>query len=102
MAGLHDDAVRAGPEILARRLDLEVAEQQRAAEATANEERMRDRIAPLQIRPPLPIQLRAAVGEVAIPVAKTVTAVAKLVPVVGELVLAAEALSASSSTRYGS
>lgn len=85
---LHDDAVRVGPEVFLKRLDTELAEQQRAVE----ESRMNDRVAPLQVRPPLPIQQRAAVGEVAIPIARAVTDVAKLVPIVGEMVMAAEAL----------
>jgi hypothetical protein len=39
---------------------------------------------------PLPVQQRAAVGEVAIPIARVTTSIAKFVPVVGELVVLAE------------
>lgn len=86
MAALHRDASRTGPEILAGRLDQEDRESAQAAEA----QRMRDRIAPLQVRVPIPLQQRSAVGEIAIPIAKATTAVAKLVPVAGELVILAE------------
>lgn len=88
LKGLHDDALRSGSEIVAKRLDTELAEEKKAAD----EAQLRDRVAPIQVRPPLPIQQRAAVGEVAIPVAKTITEVSKFVPIVGELVMAAEAL----------
>ena len=83
---LHEDAVHAGPAILAGRLDTEEADERRRAE----KQQMRDRIAPLQLRPPIPIQQRAAVGEVAIPIARVTTSIAKLVPIAGELVVLAE------------
>ena len=88
LRSLYEDALSAGPAIFAKRLDVEAAEQERAGEAT----RMHDRVAPMQVRPPIPIQHRAAVGEVAIPIAKAVDEVAKLAPIAGEFLMAAEAI----------
>ena len=86
LKGLHDDAVRRGPEIFGRRLDQEEAEL-RVAEA---KQRMADRTQPMVVRPPLVIAQRAAVGEVAIPVAKVVDTLVKLTPIAGELLAALE------------
>ena len=86
MKQLHGEALRTGPEILARRLDADDAEAARRVE----EQRMHDRIGSMQVRPPLPIQQRAAVGEVAIPIARATVAVGKLIPVAGELIILAE------------
>ena len=62
---------------------------------------MRDRIAPLQLRPPIPVQQRAAVGEVAIPIARVTTSIAKLVPIAGELVVLAEVATGRSMLGLG-
>jgi predicted transcriptional regulator len=97
MKQLHAEALRVGPEILASRLDAEDAEAERRVE----EQRMRDRLAPLEVRPPLPLQQRAAVGEVAIPIARATVAIAKLVPVAGELVILAEVATGRSMAGLG-
>jgi hypothetical protein len=60
MKQLHAEALRVGPEILANRLDADDAEVERRVE----EQRMHDRLAPLVVRPPLPLQQRAAVGTI--------------------------------------
>ncbi len=86
LKALHDDAVRRGPEIFARRLDQEEAES-RVAEA---HQRMADTAQHLVVRPPLVIAQRAAVGEVAIPVAKVVDTLVKLTPIAGELLATLE------------
>jgi hypothetical protein len=86
LKALHEDALRVGPEILSRRLDTDEALEQRRRD----EQQMSDSIAPLQLRAPLPVQQRAAVGEVAIPIAKVTTSVAKFVPMAGQLVVLAE------------
>lgn len=97
MRSLHGDAVRSGPEILAARLDTEDGELQRRSE----ERRMRDRIAPLQLRAPLPVQQRAAVGEVAIPVARATSFAVKFVPMAGQLVVLAEVATGRSIAGLG-
>jgi len=86
MTQLHADAHRVGPEVLARRLDADDAEAARRVE----EQRMHDRLGPMQVRPPLPLQQRAAVGEVAIPIARATVAIGKFIPVAGELIILAE------------
>lgn len=88
LKSLHDDALRTGPMVFAKRLDVEAAEQL-AAEKEAH---LHDQVVLMQVRPPLVMQQRAAVGEVVIPVARTVVEVSKFVPIVGELVMASEAL----------
>ena len=97
LKSLHDDAVRTGPAILANRLDTEDAEVQRRND----EQQMQDRIAPLQLRAPLPIQQRAGVGEVAIPIARVATFAAKFVPMAGQLVVLAEVASGRSILGLG-
>lgn len=97
MRSLHADAVRRGPEILAGRLDTEDAEQQRRIE----EQQVHDRIAPLQLRAPLPVQQRAAVGEVAIPIARVTTFAVKFVPMAGQLVVLAEVATGRSMAGLG-
>ena len=92
MKGLHDDAVRRGPEIFGRRLDQEEAEM-RVAEA---QQRMADKTQLMAVRPPLVIAQRAAVGEVAIPIAKAVDALVKLTPIAGELLAALEVVTGKS------
>lgn len=97
LKGLHADAARSAPVIFARRLEAEAAEQERLSE----EVRLANRVGPLQLRAPLPIQQRAVAGEVAIPIARAVDGIAKLVPVVGELVVAVEAASGKSCLGLG-
>lgn len=97
MKALHADAIRRGPEILAGRLDTEDGELQRRSE----EQQMQDRIAPLQLRAPLPVQQRAAVGEVAIPIARATTFAVKFVPMAGQLVVLAEVATGHSIAGLG-
>ncbi len=97
MKALHDDATRVGPGVLATRLDTEDAELERRGE----EQRAQDRIAPLQLRAPLPVQQRAAVGEVAIPVARATTFAVKFVPMAGQLVVLAEVATGRSIAGLG-
>jgi hypothetical protein len=86
MKQLHEDATRVGPEILATRLDADDAEQERRV----GEQQARDRIAPLQVRAPLPMQQRAAIGELSVPIARASVFVGKFVPVAGSLLVLAE------------
>jgi hypothetical protein len=83
---LYQEALTVGPEIVANRIDADERDLERAVE----HQRMGDRVALMQLRPPLPIQQRAAVGEVAIPIARAVTFVGKFVPVAGDLIVLAE------------
>lgn len=83
---LYQEAMSVGPEILANRIEADERDLERAVE----QQRMGDRVALMQLRPPLPIQQRAAVGEVAIPIARAVTFVGKFVPVAGDLIVLAE------------
>lgn len=85
---LCDEARTVGPEILANRL----ASDEKDAERALEQQRMVDRVQFMQVRPPLIMQQRAAIGEVAIPIARAVTTIAKLAPIVGDLVVAAEVL----------
>lgn len=83
---LYQEAMSVGPEILVNRIEADERDLERAVE----QQRMGDRVALMQLRPPLPIQQRAAVGEVAIPIARAVTFVGKFVPVAGDLIVLAE------------
>jgi hypothetical protein len=94
---LHTEALRCGPEILAKRLDVEDAEQARRLQ----EQQVQDRLAPLRVQPPLSMQQRAAVGEVAIPIARTVVFVGKFVPVAGSLIALSEAITGRSIAGLG-
>jgi hypothetical protein len=51
---------------------------------------MQDQLAAFRVPVPIPFQQRSAVGEVAIPIARTVAFVGKFVPVAGELIILAE------------
>lgn len=88
LRSLHEDAVRRAPEVFSQRLDREEVEQQERDE----HRRMADRMQLMVVRPPLVIAQRAAVGEVAIPIARAVDAIAKFVPIAGELLAATEVL----------
>ena len=97
MKALHDDAVRTGPVILAASLDREEAARDRAI----GELKVDAQVRRMQVRAPLPVQQRAAVGEVAIPIAQAVEAIASLHPAVAVLFTALECVSGRTNAGFG-
>jgi hypothetical protein len=89
--------MRRGPEILATRLDTDDAEQERRVQ----EQLAHDRIAPLRVQPPLPMQQGAAIGEVSIPIARASVLVGKLVPVAGSLIVLSEVVTGRDMAGFG-
>lgn len=97
LAGLNADARRQGPAIFAKRLDSERAEVSKQEEAR----RMSDRMQLMVVRPPAIMEQHVAAGRLVIPVAEAANAIAKLVPIVGELIVATEVVSGRSLCGLG-
>ena len=89
---LYEDAAARGPELLANRLELDAHQR----ELDALQRRGADQLRHLSVSAPLPVQQMAALGEAALPLARTADALAQCVPLIGPFLAALEAVSGKS------